>query len=137
VITPDFYESNGSTTRSHQRTEVSMAGYDFVEDVNLFLDAFECPGDIFGREASLLECSSNLIEYTFQSRGALACKIKASLLKSSQRFTKLHVLLSLNLECHFQSFGFTVESTGVFFQKCLSLCQFFAQFLILSLRFGK
>jgi hypothetical protein len=36
-----------------------MAGYDFVEDVNLFLDTFECPEDIFGREASFLGCSSN------------------------------------------------------------------------------
>jgi hypothetical protein len=35
-----------------------MASYDFVEDVNLFLDTFECSGDIFGREASLLGCSS-------------------------------------------------------------------------------
>jgi hypothetical protein len=36
-----------------------MAGYGFVEGVNLFLDAFECPGDIFDREASFLRCSSN------------------------------------------------------------------------------
>jgi hypothetical protein len=36
-----------------------MAGYDFIEDVNLFLNAFKCPGDIIGREASFLRCSSN------------------------------------------------------------------------------
>jgi hypothetical protein len=36
-----------------------MDSYDFVKDVNLFLDAFECSGDIFGREASFLGCSSN------------------------------------------------------------------------------
>jgi hypothetical protein len=36
-----------------------MASYDFIEDVNLFLDAFECSGHIFDREASFLECRSN------------------------------------------------------------------------------
>jgi hypothetical protein len=59
VITPGFYESGGCTTRSHQRTEVSMAGYDFIEDINLFLYTFECPGDIFSREAIFFKCSSN------------------------------------------------------------------------------
>jgi hypothetical protein len=127
MITPDFYESGYRTTRSHQRTEIFMAGYDFIEDVNLFLNVFECPGDIFGREASFLKCSSNKIEYSFQSSVALGCKVKASLVKSSLRFTKLRVLLSLNLKCHFQSFRFTVELAGGFFQKCLSIHQLFTQ----------
>jgi hypothetical protein len=45
--------------RSYQRTEVSMDGYDFVEDINLLFNTFDCPGYIFGREAAFLERSSN------------------------------------------------------------------------------
>jgi hypothetical protein len=59
MIAPGFYESGSRTTRSHQPTEVSMASYDFVKDVNLLLDAFKFSGDIFNTEASFLGCSSN------------------------------------------------------------------------------
>jgi hypothetical protein len=46
VVIPGLYESSGCATRSHQRTEVSMAGDNFIEDINLFFYTFEGPGDI-------------------------------------------------------------------------------------------
>jgi hypothetical protein len=72
VITPGLYESGGCTTRSHQCTKVSMAGDNFVEDIDLFLYAFKGPEDIFGRKVSvggllLLKVLKNIISHLFSA----------------------------------------------------------------------
>jgi hypothetical protein len=62
--------------------EVSMAGYDFIEDVNLILNAFECPEDIFGRELASSDAAPTELNMLFNLAVHRLAKLKHPTLRA-------------------------------------------------------
>jgi hypothetical protein len=59
MVASGLQESCSCNTRGHQRTEIAVAGYDLVEDINFFFNMFKSPGNIFERRGNFFRCGSD------------------------------------------------------------------------------